>query len=1072
MIMSGEGVKFVKSLKKIKSPNSVAPMIAVVVLVAATILVSVVVQFTAHVDYVMEANLDRAVIKLNHEINHIKDYANLVSRFLAQDDDIMSAIKMGDRQALITHMEYLKEFLDIEVYIITDADGIVMLNWASLDSYGFDVSGMPSISAVLSGENVLSLERGGGLSMQIVSGQGVYCNYCDCGQILGVIFIGFNLSTEEFVDGLSLISGAEFMLFMDNSPVISSVEAEGGGRVLAEALPQVAMVAESGEDIIGRFNLLDQQIIGIYTPLATAYGRIIGVMLVWEFLHERQGVITSFIFAGILITLVVLAISVVVIVHGTRRVDIVLRERSRQIEYRDYLFHTINNMTARFLRSDAASFEADLQKSMKLMGEAWDVDRVFVFKNHMKDGRLHCLQIYEWSENAPPQLDNEELNLAYDDFVPGLVDIFMEDNCLNGIVSQMHPGIRTILEPQGIISVLLVPVFIRGEFWGFVGLDDCTKKRDFTSVEEMAMRSASLAIVSSLIHYQQILKIRRHEELEQQLIDANNAKSKFLAHMSHEIRTPLNGITGFTDLALELSPSAEMRRYLDNIEENSALLLSIVNDILDISKVEAGKMKLNILPFRLSEVLNSAYQTLETNAAKHGLQYTLIANEEVLEKRIQGDSMRLLQVLLNLLSNAVKFTGKGSVNLKVECLADEHGTTTLHFEVKDTGIGMTAEQLERVIKPFEQADDSITRVFGGTGLGLPICKEILKLMGSEMRIESSPGEGTKIDFTLSCPSAEQNAPESLSVKRPKPMFDAEVLLCEDNEMNRQVMTEHLNHVGIKAVAAQNGKEGIDIIQQRIEANQKMFDLIFMDINMPVMGGVEAAKIIKKLVDIPIVAVTANVMTTDHELYSSAGMTKNLGKPFRSYELHECLLSFLSPVSYSEENHIPSEDEKSKETLRRLFIKGNKTAAVKINNAIAVGNIKEACRIAHSLKSNAALMGKNKLQKIAAELEQNFKNNEVNTEAIKILEHELELALDEFGELVADTAVVGSDEVDAGKIIELLNAVEPLLKARDAKCVDILDELRKIKALHELADKIENFDFADALDVLGALKASL
>ena len=1040
-----------------KRPNTIFPMIAVVVLVAGTILTAVIAQFTTYVNSTIETNLHRAEIKLNDDIEHVKTYANIVSRFLVQDDEIVAALGSGDRWGLIYRVEELNEDLEIDVYIITDENGIVVLQSASRDFYGFDVSFQPTINAALSGEHVVSFERGAGLNIQVVSGSAVYS---DDGSLLGVVFIGFNIGTELFVDALNRVAGAEFMLFVDDTPVVSTVIAEDGTRVLFDAPEQVE-----------QFELLGRRAIGNYAPLTTIDGRVIGIMLIWEFLDESQDVINSFITMGILLTLFVLAISVIIIVHRTKRIDAAIKEREIQIEARDYLLRTINSMTAGFLRSEADRFEEDLYQSMGLVGEALSVDRVFVFKNYMEDGKLHCTQIHEWSENVPSQLENEvTAAFCYSDLAPELLNKFLNDQCLNGIVDDMSPEEQQILQPQGIVSILLVPVFIRGEFWGFVGLDDCKKRRIFTTNEEMAMRAASLGIVSALFRREQTLQIRSHEELEQQLIEASKAKSKFLAHMSHEIRTPLNGIIGFTDLALELSPDDKTRQYLDNIHESSTLLLAIVNDILDISKVEAGKMKLERVVFNLSEVLNHAYHALETKAEKNNLQYAVIANDMVLDKRLVGDPTRLLQVLMNLLSNAVKFTRQGYVNLKVECPSADNGMATLHFEIKDTGIGMTQEQLSRIMVPFVQADDSITRMFGGTGLGLPICNEILKLMGSEMKIKSTIGLGTEIRFTLQFPMAadEGAIAESLTDNNPTPIFEAEVLLCEDNVMNQQVMIEHLRRVGIKTVIANNGKEGLAQAQNRAETGGRMFDLIFMDINMPVMGGLEAAKAINELnLAVPIVAVTANVMTTDYELYKAAGMDKHLSKPFRSSELRECLLSLLKPMGYRVPNEARNEENQA--SLRSLFLKGNAESAQKINEAIATGNIEEAHRIAHTLKSNAALIGKSKLRDLAGIIEIELTNNENNTspDRLKMLEDELAAVLKEFG--TPPIAALTAEENPA-EIIELLNTLEPLLKTRNADCLALLGRIKQIKTLAELADQIESFDLKDALDTLIVLKA--
>ncbi|MDR0473412.1 MAG: response regulator, partial [Treponema sp.] len=364
---------------------------------------------------------------------------------------------------------------------------------------------------------------------------------------------------------------------------------------------------------------------------------------------------------------------------------------------------------------------------------------------------------------------------------------------------------------------------------------------------------------------------------------ANLAKSAFLANMSHEIRTPMNSIIGFSELAIDDSIPVKTKEYLERILGSAEGLLQIINDILDISKVESGKMELEHIPFDLHEVLAYCQMVIIPRAEEKGLQVHFYAEPSV-GKKLVGDPTRMRQILLNFLSNAVKFTNVGTVKFSSSITASTENTVTMYFEIRDSGIGMTPEQLSKIYEPFIQADSSMTRKYGGTGLGISIAKKLIEMMGGSLIVESASGVGSKFGFTLVFDTI--NVPVEISVQKlvinriEKPTFNGDILVCEDNAMNQQVICEYLARVGLKSFVAGNGKEGVDMVRSRMEKGEKPFDLIFMDIHMPVMDGLEAASIINKLqTGSPIVAMTANIMSTDRELYKMNGMPDYVGKPF-------------------------------------------------------------------------------------------------------------------------------------------------------------------------------------------------
>jgi len=560
---------------------------------------------------------------------------------------------------------------------------------------------------------------------------------------------------------------------------------------------------------------------------------------------------------------------------------------------------------------------------------------------------------------------------------------------------------------------------------------------------------------------------------------ANRAKSAFLASMSHEIRTPMNSIVGFSELALDDDVSNKTRGYLTNILGNSEGLLQIINDILDISKIESGKMEMENVPFDPYEMISSCQTIIMPKALDKGLKVHFYV-EPLTGKVPLGDPTRLRQVLVNLLSNAVKFTNTGMIRLQVSVLNMSENTVTMCFEVKDTGIGMEADQIKVVFEPFMQAESGTTRKYGGTGLGLAITKNILEVMGGDLTVESVPDVGSKFSFTLTFDTIDnteeiKSKKEEIQGELRKPTFEGEVLLCEDNNMNQQVICEHLLRVGLTTVVAENGEIGVNMVRSRMEKGEKQFDLIFMDMHMPVMDGLEAASIIHEMnTGIPIVAITANIMSSDKEIYEMSGMSGYVGKPFTSQELWRCLLKYFKPLFWQtvDTERRDDADNELRHKLIGKFVENNKNKASDIKEAIDSGDIKLAHRLAHTLKSNAGQLRKTGLQQIVEEIENNLKDgiNLVTTLQMELLEAELNTTLAELVPMVNETELPADTEsMNVGAVHKILDELELKLIDKNLECLTFVDALKSIPGSWELIKQIENFDFEPAMDTLAELK---
>lgn len=366
------------------------------------------------------------------------------------------------------------------------------------------------------------------------------------------------------------------------------------------------------------------------------------------------------------------------------------------------------------------------------------------------------------------------------------------------------------------------------------------------------------------------------------------AKERFLANMSHELRTPINGILCASNLVLEdLADDDPHREFNSIIQDSAGSLLRLLNDILDVAKIESGKFTIERVPFDLANLVDQVAALMRPQAEDRGLSLRIDSRLEPQDRHLVGDPTRIRQVLVNFVSNAVKFTEDGEVRLSVEILERREDELVVSILVKDTGIGMTPEQLDGIFDRFVQADDSTTRRFGGTGLGMSLSREISRLMGGEIEVTSALEVGTRARLTipLSCAEAARDA-GSTAQQTKRDFAGSRVLLVEDNRVNQRVATKVLERLGIQVVVAENGEDALAKIAADIE-------LVLMDIQMPVMDGLTGTReLIKRGWDQPIVALTANVFDEDREKYAEAGMVGFVAKPIQRPDLIAVLDRFL------------------------------------------------------------------------------------------------------------------------------------------------------------------------------------
>ncbi len=458
--------------------------------------------------------------------------------------------------------------------------------------------------------------------------------------------------------------------------------------------------------------------------------------------------------------------------------------------------------------------------------------------------------------------------------------------------------------------------------------------------------------------------IQARETAEQ----ANRLKSVFLANMSHEIRTPLTAIIGFSEQALIETEREKLADYLQRVLRSGDHLLNLINDILDLSKIEAEKLELSSQSFNFLQMIDDIYQ--QTNSQAQAKQLSCVLELIYpLPQFLQTDEMRFRQVLLNLTSNALKFTQRGKVVIHVSYLA---GDEQLMIKIKDTGIGMSADELNKLFQPFVQADATVTRNFGGTGLGLVISKKLMQQMQGDIRVESVKGVGSCFEITMNCDTQHLSLVDSYEHQLPVPQAvpdsfhggKLKILVAEDNTDNQLLVSVLLNKMNADYVMVANGHQAVE------QLLNDEFDLVFMDMQMPEMGGEEATLLIRHAgIDVPIIALTANVMREDHRRYLLAGCQDLLAKPIVQKDFYAMIKQYTHQERTAEEElALRLEQDPAIIALKRDFAEKLPLLIAELQQYQRTADLAKLQYEAHSLKGCAGSMGFPEITQLAAELE--------------------------------------------------------------------------------------------------------
>jgi len=566
-------------------------------------------------------------------------------------------------------------------------------------------------------------------------------------------------------------------------------------------------------------------------------------------------------------------------------IAIEMKNTLNKLENQTSVLNVLNDMSIRFISQTGESFEEKMTAGVKLIVDMMDLDSMSVWRNFMMSDDIYTSQIYRWDKDAGGTVSPrpELQNVPLDQFSSHWEKILAGEKVLNGPVRLMDDP-PAAFERFGVISALLTPLFFNNEYWGFVLFEDLHNERYFDDVQ--FMRSAAFLCANTVMRSEMENKLK---EALRDATSASRAKGDFLANMSHEIRTPMNAIIGMTNIGKSATDMERMAYSFTKIEDASKHLLGIINDILDMSKIEAGKFELVPVEFDFEKMLQRVVNVVHLRADEREQKLTVHVDRDI-PQFLFGDDQRLAQVITNLLGNAVKFTPeKGTIGLNTYYSGEENGICTIKIAVTDTGIGISPEQQVSLFQSFQQAETNTSRKFGGTGLGLTISKSIVEMMGGEIDVESEIGKGSVFTFTIQIKRSEKKG-HIYSGQRID-WKSVRVLAVDDDVYILEEFKNIMNGFGASCDIAESAEDALRLVEQDGDYN-----IYFVDWKMPDIDGIELTKELKKRKHTQRDPIVIMISSAESSLIAAeakeAGVEKFLQKPLFPSTIADIISEYL------------------------------------------------------------------------------------------------------------------------------------------------------------------------------------